>query len=289
MAHITFIQYLDREWFETDNLIEFIKTLQNLTSFTEIRPLVIQTLKKFYPRGVYADTPEIQALLQDKSIEETALMTYLLHVMTHVPTTTEELYKDNLERQHIKKLVARVLKKGEGRQLSELMTKDELIQLYETRAHQKVPPLNLQDHDILDKILDRSKKGKTLNIYNDSVTPSEIYLGDIILLHVYDSINKRNRVHLETEFYTRFNPKDYYFIPKDTIKKMIKSLKSIIDERHVEQELRPNMRTLIHYLLEQYIYNIALKTKKFLDVYKSTHSNSTLSYKTMLAYKELSG
>ena len=154
----------------------------------------------------------------------------------------------------------------------------------------------MQSQDELAKMMKRCAHDDTIERYDASDAYADLYPGDLILLFLSETINKHNKVHLETEFYMHFPTTDYYYIPKDTINKAIAEVRLQLDQSDTRFlgacGLRPDSRRVIHYLLEQRISQVALKTKIFLDIWKA-HStgktvSSTLSYKTMDSFKIMS-
>lgn len=309
--YVSYVQYLDREWFTSEQLIDMIGKLSTVESPQEIKQIVCRKLQDKYPNGCYVkNLNKVSQMTKDKSLCEDALLTYLLHITKTMPDSVELLFEQHLERLAVKRKLGELcsnLKKGKDvssqllEQSAEILSwmddtidTDKLKEKLYNLSNSTEDAVLFDDTDkTVTKILKRSANKETIKEYGDTISYSDIYPGDLIMLYLSETINKHNKVHLETEFYMNFNTTDYYYIPKDTIKKAIEEIRSQLIQSDPKfmgcGGLRPDMRRIIHYMIEQWISQVAFKTKKFLEIWKS-HSNnktvsSTLSYKTMDSYK----
>lgn len=296
----TYVHYLDREWFTSQQLIDLCNQLRTVECPQDIKPIVCCKLSEKYPAGCFSNQcDKITQLIKDKSVREDALLTYLLHITPTPPDTITALYENHLERLTLKKRLKKIIKKVklcEGESVSDWM--DDTISV--DRLKEKLKSMNateepLDESNLLTKIVKLNTHRETIKEYTKDVSYSNVYIGDLVMVHLSETINKHNNVRLETDFYMHFNTTDYYYIPKDTLKKAIEEIRSTLVLRDPKFRecggLRPDMRRIIHYMIEQWISRVAQKTKKFLDIYKSTNNkavSSTLSYKTMESYKILS-
>jgi hypothetical protein len=307
-AYYVYVHYLDREWFTGKQLIDIMGQLGTIKSPQDIKQIVCVKLLERYPEGCYNKYPDqIKHLVKDVSLCEDALLTYLLHITEHVPENITSLFKYHLERLALKKQLRghyNNLKKGKDTSdklenvtcLAEINDTVDVAYLKEKLIAEQLtsnPILFNDTAKTVSKIIKKSALNETIKNYATTISYSDIYTGDLIMLFLSETINKHNNVHLETEFYTNFDTKDYYYIPKDTMKKAIGEIKSKLIINNVRfadcGALRPDLRIIMHFMIEQWISLTAYKCKRFLDIWKSHTINkpvsSTLSYKTMDSYK----